>query len=587
MYVKVEHVKILRSIREGADTLKLERLGIGHGVVSRRVTELQIMGLVKVYKDSLRLTRAGELLASAADLVGDISALPDPWLNSPVIEALRLAAETNYVPKEWADLLAPRKLYDCEAGVTEAGRRVLQAYRVARPSIFITPETAEFLVGLPPGPSLVDELISYRDAGGFGSNVVNALEAMRLLKISPPTKAGSSYILTEAGRLVRKALFRIPLYDSVISINERIMEILKKDASSLTAGEQRELELMHLTNGEGKKEFMAGYERQSEAREAIPPFTVTMYELSIISTTQEILKKGLLPTYDEIGKRAGRDKRLSLGEALHMLEAKDLMRRVEREGHDTYEPTQYGEEVARRFSGIKEDVTSDAVKPATYALAGTPPKPEWVIKGRALGIVFNDVTSRGEFLIELSKKVSRKPFLTRYDAMVIHLTPRKGIPLHELVSAVGKRIEGFSEEIFNLSLSEAEAKGYVDVLPNDYVKLTSLGEGVKEVITYASTEEILKSSISITPTNYNVLRTIADYEGEFRKLQYKKDIKIVLREEVALVYNNIKKYTSITLDEIRKSIQQLRAYGLLGKTGLTAAGKKLLELYATRPSWSA
>ncbi len=578
MYVKVEHVKILRCIRDCADMARLRKLGIGHGVVSRRVTELRIMGLVRVSEGSVGLTPAGRLLTEATDVIGDVSELPDPWLNSPVIEALKLAVDTNYVLREWVDLLKSRRLYD--GRVTEVGRKVLQAYSTARPSIFITPEIAEFLVGLPPGPSLLDELISYRDAGGFGSNVVNALEAMRLLKISPPTKAGSSYTLTEAGRIVRKALLRIPLYDSVISINERVMEILRKDSSSLTDSEQRELELMHLTNSENREDFMAGYERQGLVRELSPPFTITMYELSIISVIQDILGKGLLPTYDEIARRVGRDKRLGSGEALHMLEAKDLLRRIEREGHDTYEPTEYGREVVRRLSGIREDITSDAVKPVTYALSGIPPKPEWVIKGRALGIVFNDVTSRGEFLMRLSKSISRKPFLTRYDAMAIHLTPKKGMPLHELVDAVSRRMEGFGKELFNLLLSEAEAKGFINVLPNDYVKLTSLGEGIKEVITYASTNEILKSSISITPTNYNVLRTIAEYEDDFRRLQYKKDYNIVLREEVALIYNNIKKYTSITLKEIRKSIQQLRVYGLLGKAGLTAAGRKLLEIYA-------
>ncbi|MCD6340425.1 MAG: DUF505 family protein, partial [Desulfurococcales archaeon] len=80
------------------------------------------------------------------------------------------------------------------------------AYSKARTLIYITPEIAEFLLSLPPGPAPYDELVRLKDTGGYSAHVVNALEATRLLKISSPMKEDSIYVLTPLDRRVRKAL---------------------------------------------------------------------------------------------------------------------------------------------------------------------------------------------------------------------------------------------------------------------------------------------------------------------------------------------------------------------------------------------
>ncbi len=543
---------------------------------SKRIIELEIMGLVSRSESSVVITEAGEYLLKAYEL-GRPDPSVDPWINSAVIYALELGKRTDYVPREWLGFLRERGLWG-DDGITEAGEYVLKSYKVAKPSIFLTPEVVEFLIALPPGPAPYDELIALRDAGGYGQAVVNALEAMRLLRIYPPSPLGSTYVLTPTGRRVKEALLKIPVYDSVISLNEYVAKLLSKDV--LSEADEKFLEGMHLRSHgrvtEAGKDLLECYRHLGEDVKPVTPFVISVEEIRVLDAIKEFKinqPKGEGPTYRDLRDAVTEVK--ELGNTLHLLESKDLVRRVEVKGKDTYELTKVGEEVLRRFKGLRKDITSPPVKAATYALAGKPPKPEWVREGRELGIVFNDVTSRGYFIIEVSKRIRRSPYLTMYDTNIVHKTPLKGIKLVDLRAKVMESIGG-CERDFERALSEAEGKGFIEVLPNDYVVLTEVGKLVKDVVVTASTQELLKAKVSITPTHYYILKTIKDNITKYKKVITESGPGTP--DEVSLVYNNVKKYTSITTEEVKKVLHQLRAYALLGRTGVTSAGETLIKV---------
>lgn len=582
MFVRISHAKILGKLKEekNADKLSASNV-IARKEFSRTIMELHIMGLVKISGNDIIITPAGERIVEAYEAINiPEDKIPDPWINSAVIYALELAEMTGYVPKLWEDMLEARGLWD--KGITKAAVKVLEAYRNARPLIYITPEIAEFLIGLPPGPAPLDELIAFRDSGGYGRNVVNALEATRLLKISPPTPGGSTYILTPVGRKVRRALLRTPIYDSVILIDERIVDLMQRE--SLSEAEVSELERMHLKSGMKTtsmgEELVESYKEQTKTEEIVVPFSISVEELKVMKVIEEFAKKyppeEPVPTYSDLKDKVPE---VNLGEILHLLEAKELIKRVEKRRKDTYELTDIGLEVLSKFRELSKDITSSAVKSATYALVGRPPKAEWVKEGRELGIVFNDITERGWFLINIVKRIHKKPFLTVYDTNIVHKVPAKGMKIYELARSIAQALNTDESGVIK-AISEAESKGLVDVLPNDVVILTSLGKTIKDVISMASTDELLKSRISITPTHYNVLLIIKENIGTLKKIYAQKDIRTLINEEVKIIYNNIKKVTSITLEEIKKTLQQLRAYGLLGRTGITEAGELLLKAYA-------
>lgn len=583
MYLTREHIEVIKLLSKGGlgeeEAVSSGHAGLSRAVIGRRIMELHIQGLVRRSGGSAFLTKAGEILAEAVRDV-ETQLLPEPWIDSRVMWLLRYAAETGYVPPYWEDFLLERMLWGRESGLTKLGRAVYEAYREARPLIYLTPEISVFLMSLPSGPAPYEELVKVRDAGGFGDSVVRALEATRLLEITPPSEKGVVYALTRRGRKVKAALRRIPVYDSVILIDDRVLNLLRKD--SLSAEELTELTIMHLAGKGGVSEFGREMEEAAETGEEalIPPIGFSRDEMLALKAVKEGPSKAPpgepAPTEEHIAKvlaeLGGPVKRL--GALLKSLEAKGLIKRVEVKNKDTYALTEHGEWVLSKI-GADGWLPSDAVKAATYAFAGRTPKPEWVALAREHGIVVNDVTSRGEALVNLSARLVRRPILTKYIAAVLAKTPAKGAARDIIVRDVQEWL-GFSKEDVLRAITEAESMYYVHVYPNDYVVLTDAGALMKDVVTGGKTDEFLNHEISITPLHYHVLVTFSENIDAIKKIWQEIQKAARFGEEVALIYNKVRKYTSVTLGEIEKALAQLRGYDLIGRYTITGAGRALI-----------
>lgn len=566
MYLKRRHIEILREMKKTESQAEIEAKLPEEFQI--RAIELYILGFAELEGGKIKLTDAGRKLLEISDSL-NLDELPELIADTEIMKMLELLEETGKVPESWLEKLKERKLAD-ENGLTEFGKALLELYRETHPVVYLTPEIVSFLRGMPKIGTL-DELVTFKNSRLYGDNIINALQAMRLLLISPPTEKGRAFATTPAARLALKAVSMIPVF-------ARAIVLRKEDFEALRAGKSNaELESMGLSDEKGVTEFgkamMETYEAMGRVEKKVLPIYLLDDELSVLKAIKEIEEKyrtnpDILPTGKEIARHVEVE---DIGAVLHLLESKELIERKLVKGKDTYWLTEWGRE-AINFG----TVSPDAMKAITYAESGDVPIAEWVIKAQEEGVVKAGMTDKGRFYLRLSRSIRRKPFIARYDAAILAKTPRKKyIHRDELVELVKDYVGGEEKEITR-AIGEAEAKGFIVELQNGMVKLTELGDRVKTALENAKLQEIVKVKFSVTPTLYNVLRVIYDNIETFNRIWKEKgearDYKI---EEVDV----IRKHLSLSDDEIKKALTMLRQLGFLGTKSLTEAGKTLVEAH--------
>ncbi|ACJ16797.1 hypothetical protein N-terminus, conserved [Thermococcus onnurineus NA1] len=122
-------------------------------------------------------------------------------------------------------LLRERQLAD-ENSVNDLSRELLQIYRESHPIVYLTPEIVSFLRGMPKIGTL-DELVNYKNSKLYEDNLVNALQATRLLLISPATESGRAFTTTPADKLALRAASMIPVFAGTIILRKEDFEALK------------------------------------------------------------------------------------------------------------------------------------------------------------------------------------------------------------------------------------------------------------------------------------------------------------------------------------------------------------------------
>ncbi|WP_297507816.1 DUF505 family protein [Thermococcus sp.] len=566
MFLKRRHLEILREMRNTESQAEIEAKLPDE--FQLRAIELYILGFAELEGGKIKLTDAGRRLLELTDGL-NLDELPDVIADSEIIKMLELLEETGWVPEKWLEVLRERKLAD-ENGLTDFGKGLLGVYRTTHPVVYLTPEIVSFLKGMPK-LGVLDELITFKNSKLYGDNIVNALQAMRLLMISPPTERGRAFTITPAAKQALKALSMMPVFARAIVLRKEDFEALKAGRGSA------ELESMGLSNEKGTTEFgraiMETYEAIGKVEEKVLPIYLLDDELSVLKAIEEIEKKHetnpeILPTEKEIARRAEVE---DVGAILHLLESKELVERKLVKNRDTYWLTSWGREAVNFGT-----VSPDAMKAVTYADSGDVPIAEWVLKAQEEGLVKAGVTDKGRFYLRLSRTIRRKLFLTKYDVAILAKLPRrKYIHRDELVRLVGDYIGGDEREVIR-AIGEAEAKGFVVELQNGMVKLTGLGERVKTALENAKLQEIVRVKFSVTPTLYNVLRVIYENLEAFNRIWKEKgEVRDYKMEEVDV----IRKHLSLSDEEIKKALTMLRQLGFLGSKSLTEAGKVLVEAY--------
>ncbi len=569
MFVKRDHVRILEALLQGKEA---KDSGVDQAQLSKRILELKIQGLI----DESGVTAAGKKLVEAFK-GKELDRLEEPLVNSEILKICELYISTGIVPDRWKAALNARGIGEKEASV------ILEAYRLATPSVLITPQIAELILSMPPGPAPLSDLTNFMKRRGLGINVLNALEAMRWIKISPDTK-GRVYTLTNRGRRAREILQRVS-FGPYVLVTEAVAKLVEKGS------ETNETLLMDLVAGGeatalGKGMLEIFY--APEVLNRVAPTYVTVEEIKVLSAIEKVKKKQeknpeILPTEERLEKES---KVKGIGEVLAILESKGWIKRVEVKGKDTYQLTEDGKAILQGFGNIIMDVTSDAVKAVTFSIAGDVPIMEWVQLAQKAGLVAGDITKRGKLLYNVARRMLRIPILVGYDAAVLARVPRgKAIPLAQLVREVAEYIRTERPDIrmprtsperrAQIAISEAESRGYVVVLQNGAVVLTKVGSLMKEVIEYGKTREIVNTVLAITPTTYYLLKTLKEHEAELKAVWREEETKKYY-EALKVAYNSIKKFTSVTIEEVEKQLKILKRLGLLGDMGVTKAGQSLV-----------
>jgi len=529
---------MLRYLEQGGKALK-EKFPEEY---EARVLELYIMGLVEDGK----LTEQGKILWEITREL-NLEEIPELFVDTSIATMLEEYAKSGILLPTWEEPLKARKLID-EEGLTEVGKKVLKFAQTYEPNLYISPEMVGLIYGLPPVGKEA-KLRQYAIDAYGSDNVVNAMEAVKLLVISPPDENNrKTYAFTRAHEYVKQILPKDLEKPLILSKDE--MKALYED----TSGESEFYSKGEIT--QKGMEALTLYEHLVQPEKRIAPSYLSEKEFAVLKTIRRIEEihkhtPDITPTYREIRERGGFEKLMNL---LYFLEVKRLVEQRE----DGWWLTQLGHKALEY-----ETFTIEASRALTMPKNNQAPAPYWLEKAHEEGLLTDGyITGKGIFALKLSE--SKDTFyLTKYDAWLLSAIPRARYLKWEEIEQ--KVPEDYEKDF----LGEAEAKNLVEVLHNQTIGLTPLGEEIKLAIEKAKIDDIKATEFPITPLFYKVLKHF--YENHERLVNLWKE-----RGYSRMVVQIIKE-TGLYVDEVKKALVVLRNLGFIGKLGLTESGKRIVE----------
>ena len=251
-------------------------------------------------------------------------------------------------------------------------------------------------------------------------------------------------------------------------------------------------------------------------------------------------------------------------EALHSLEAFNLITSQEWEGKKVYKLTEFGEKVLEDMKrrGIRE-ISSTAVKAITITNREiSAPNTEWYRQALEENLIgAGEPTTAGRLYSELAYKIRRLPHITRFELQVLHKIPFKGFFVEDIYAQFD---ESWKEEV-TYALNKLEARGFINILQNNAVVLTPAGELIKEALSGVP-EGVAQP---LTPTAVRVLEALRKVGSLYVK-----------EEKVRILPKNIEqalKLSGLDKETFEKELVVLRVSGLIGKNSVNKAGLQVLK----------
>ena len=541
------------------------------------------------------------------------------WLGTEVIAMLDAAeragrvgplAERPLLERGLAVRVRDREKKTEYLALSDAGRRVLELYRAAEPGLEISAELAEVIRKVPIGPAPAAELPT-------GSHEEHLLEAMRLIAYSVP--ASDVYAFTALGQAVKRALM-LGGFGTGDVLTSDILWALADYADSGEATEAALATLQALGYVGPSGELLPAGEWALEAlrlftqgaRADVWSFAIEAEEAEVLKTIAALWQKAEqnpeeVPTFDrlrremvdrkvreykallekygrrldelpkkkqEIAKKFAEAKDLAkwyeenfdLREALMSLESFQLVESgVDEKGREVFRLTELGEKVREDQERAERDVPSVAVKAITMTRKTfSAPGLEWYQAGREAGLLgTGEPTESGYLYAHLAEHVRRSPHLSKYELLVFHKIPARGMTVDELYRALEGKLD---RERIRWALEKLEARHLIDLLPDGNVVETEAGELLDRAL--AGVPEGFGNPV--TPLVVRLLRALRQVGTLYVK---EKRVRILPKNIEAAI-----RLSGLSKEAWENAMEAARVAGFVGRNSVNEAGLLLLEV---------
>ncbi|WP_287370734.1 DUF505 domain-containing protein [Oceanithermus sp.] len=541
------------------------------------------------------------------------------WIGSEVVAMLDAAERAGRVGPLAADALMERglavRVRDRASKkefltLSSAGRRVLEIYRAAEPGLEIDAALAEAVRKLPLGPAPASELPT-------PAHDEQRLEAMRLVAYSLPDS--DVFAFTALGQAVKKALATGGWGEGDVLT----ADILGALADYVDAGEATEaglatlqalgyvgpagellpagewaLEALRLWQG-GVREEVWSFALEAEEAEVLEQIAALWQKASEANPEErpsfEALRRAMIDRkaaeYKALVEKYGRkldempekqrliaerfqaaadlarwyDDNFDLREALLSLESFGLLETGEDEkGKEVFYLTDWGELVLDDQRAQRRDVSATAVKAVTLTRRSfSAPGYAWWREAREQGLVGSaEPTRSGLFYAQLAEHVERLPHLSRYELMVFHVVPARGMSEDEVYAALEGRLD---RERIRWALEKLEARHLIDRLPDGNVVETRAGELLDRAL--AGVPEGFGHPVN--PLIFRVVEALRAVGSLYVK---EKRVRVLPRNLSEAI-----EYSGLPRDVFEDTLEAARAAGFVGRNSVNEAGLRLLE----------
>ncbi len=310
-------------------------------------------------------------------------------------------------------------------------------------------------------------------------------------------------------------------------------------------------EYKHLISYYGRRIYQdIGYQKKQEIEK----------KFAELKTVEEVFKS----FYEKGGK--WREKMMDLvRQALYSLESFGLIKSIEMEDKEVFDITDHGMKVLEDMNlrGIR-DIPSTAVKAITISNREfAAPNRSWYEMAAERNLVSQGgPTESGRLYASLAYEIERMPHLTRFELMVLKAIPEKGF----FVENVYESFDPIWHEEIEFALNKLEARGYLDILPDESVVLTEDGKLLKRAL--AGAPDSLGNPIN--PLMVRVLKAIAQVGTLYVK---EKKVRILPRQIQEAI-----KLSGLEPERFQKELVILRSAKLMGQNTINEAGLLVLKL---------
>ncbi len=255
-------------------------------------------------------------------------------------------------------------------------------------------------------------------------------------------------------------------------------------------------------------------------------------------------------------------------ESLMTLESFSLIEAAfsEKKGKIYYYLTDKGKEVLKDLEekGVRE-ISAPAVKAITISNSQFgAPNIKWFEDAKEEHLIGGEApTKSGKLYASLAYEVKRIPHISRFELMILHKIPKRGYFVEDIYNEFDKTLK---EEV-TYGLNKLEARGFVDILPNNALVLTEAGENIK--LALSGVPESMGNPI--TPDIVRILNVLKEIGNLYVKEQ-----------KVRILPKNIKTAISILkMDKERfnKALVVARNAKYIGKSSINEAGMRLIRAF--------